>query len=183
MSHLILLAAFDALQSAVRLKAVSAVKSTVETAAAVPGAPVAPEIKATGIPYCVTVPAVVSVDVYQVISPIVQSVPLEPLERVCMIASNDQLAVIDAPPPTPDVRTLSPVLPKIVPDTPPHLSEITHDGVAVVPYCPQARNLNALPSCKKFAGIVVLGTKIVSEAVEATVVPDAVAQATVSLQN
>jgi hypothetical protein len=41
----------------------------------------------------------------------------------------------------------------------------------------------ALPSCKKLAGIVVLGTKIVSAAVDATAVPEAVAQATVSDQN
>jgi hypothetical protein len=90
---------------------------------------------------------------------------------------------MEAPPPTPDVRTLSPVLPKIVPATPPHRSDITQEGVAVVPYEPKARILSALPSCKKFAGIVVFGTKIVSAAVDATAVPDAVAHVTVSDQN
>jgi len=86
------------------------------------------------------------VDVKSTISPLVNSVPVAPFDRVCTMNSAVHSAVIDAPPPVPDVVTAAPLFAITVPATPPHRTAKVSVGVDVVPYAPVAFTSNTRPS-------------------------------------
>lgn len=91
---------------------------------------------------------------------------------------------MDAPPPVLTVRTLTALLDMTVPATPPHLkASVIPVVLEKVPYAPVSVRRKARPSCRKLAGIVTFGKRIVSVVLEAIAVPLAVAQASVSDQN
>jgi hypothetical protein len=131
----------------------------------------------------VTVPAVGAAEVSSTTLPLVIKDPEEPFARHWIIIVNSHIAVIEAPPPVLEVSVIADDFERTVPATPPHRTEKVRVGVAVVPYAPIAISLKHLPSCRKLAGIVTLGNKIVSVVELATAVPDAVAQVNVSFQN